>query len=128
MSTDATTRAIADLFNSKLLPLSEQIARGNPGAPAAYFARKPDPAVKSYYQTRERKAMRPEDFEIPGLTPVANDADRTAALERAFTAFWTARRNPELLPLAGPLADLANRVRFVEERNAEVSPFMYVMF
>jgi len=109
--------AAAALYDEALAPLSARMrAEGRSAFPAG-----PDAAAPSYYVRRPRAAMRPEDFEAPACRTPED-------FERALAAHWRALGREELAALAPRFAAAARDACAVGEGDAEVSPFVYVMF
>lgn len=102
-------------FEQHLLPL----AAANCESGREYFPEVPDPSADSYYQPRIKMTMSREDFELPKL-------EDTEELHTALGKLW--HGDDELQQLAGPVAELATKLREVEDQDDEVSPFIYVMF
>ena len=104
-------------FSEELMPLAEKLRDEG----KSFFAISPDPAAKTYYIKREKTAMTPASFELPGC-------DSLDSFEKALADMWTSQGYPELAALAPTLAKLAHSIYSVEEQGGEVSPFIYVMF
>lgn len=119
-SIDARTRAAAeDLFDTTLLPLAEEMAaRG-----ASVMPLQPDQSKETYYVTRSRAAMVRDDF----MAPSCSDVDD---FERRLAAHWRALGGDrEVLAAAAPRFAQAARASYaLDEQDAEVNPFVYVMF
>ncbi len=81
----------------------------------------PDAACGSYYVTRPRAAMRPEDFTAPSCGSVD-------AFEGALRAHWEALGRRDLVTEAPRFAAAARAAYALGDEDAEVSPFVYVMF
>lgn len=105
-------RAAADLFVNRLLPAAEALA-----ARVGPLLAEPDAAAESYWKPRKATKAAKKDFVIDLTNPA-----------RAMAEFWEGRGEPELAQVAQDVADLARDVRTSEEQDAEVSPFIYVMF
>jgi hypothetical protein len=104
-------------FMLKLAPLAEEYRRrGLPLIPLAA-----EPEAKTYFVDRERRSMRPDDFELAGTASIDE-------FRQALAAHWTAAGHPALAELAPDFASLAEALYQVVEQGEEVSPFIYVMF
>jgi hypothetical protein len=109
--------AAAALYDDVLAPLSARLR----AAGRSPFPLGPDPAAASYYVTRPQRAMRPADFEAPACRTPEDFA-------RALAAHWTALGRDELAAEAPRFAAAAREAYALGEGDAEVSPFVYVMF
>ncbi len=99
-------------FDERLVPAARALRRRG----VRFFPSGPDDGQSSWY------------LDYPPDTPELVEldaADARAQLER----LWSAEGHPELVALAGPLADLADQLdaRAVEQTD-DISPFIYVMF
>ena len=103
--------SIDTLFDEVLLPIA-----GKPDFPLA-----PDPAAETYFVQRERPAMTREDFTAPSCLDVDD-------FEQRLAAYWTRTGRPELAARAPRFAEAARSVYAPATQDAEVSPFIYVMF
>jgi len=75
---DDASPQVREFFFAELLPLAEKLrAEGK-----YFFSVKPDPGVQTYYVTRDKRKMNPEDFEAAGC-------ESEDSLEKAFVALWT---------------------------------------
>ena len=109
--------AAAALFDEVLAPLSARMrAEGRSAFPAG-----PDASAASYYVHRPRPAMRPADFEAPACRTPED-------FERALAAHWRALGRDDLAAEAPRFAAAARDAYALGEGDAEVSPFVYVMF
>jgi hypothetical protein len=109
--------AAAALFDEVLAPLSARMrAEGRSAFPVG-----PDAACGSYYVTRPRAAMRPEDFTAPSCGSVEE-------FEGALRAHWEALGRRDLVTEAPRFAAAARAAYALGDEDAEVSPFVYVMF
>ena len=99
------------LFDEVLLPLA-----GQPDFPLG-----PDPAASTYFVTRGQPAMTRDDFTAPSCKDVDDFAQRLAA-------YWTKTGRPELAAQAARFAEVARGVYAPQSQDAEVSPFIYMMF
>jgi hypothetical protein len=109
--------AIRKVFEEQMLPRAAALR----AAGREFFPRGADPKAASYYTNRTKRTMTKADFRVPGV-------QSPEAFEKGLAELWKTQGYPELTPIAPPLAALAKMLYFVEERDAEVSPFMYVMF
>ena len=116
-STDKTHEVIDRFFDGELMPMAQRLRASDPGV----FLTKPDPAAQSYYIRRTRRTMSKADFEVAGCADGAE-------LARRLAAHWNACGCASLAPLAPGLGRIADAVRVEEHENADVSPFVYVMF
>ena len=114
MSSTERQLDIDALFDDVLMPL----ARQRRGAP---FPLGPEPALDTYFVRREKPGMTREDFTAPSC--IGFDE-----LEQRLAAYWTAAGKPELAAAAGRFAQAARAVYAPATEDAEVSPFIYVMF
>lgn len=105
------------LFIERVLPVADRAK----AAGKTLMAGGPDPTLATYYATRAKRTMSPEDFEVPAL-------ESPAALEKGLAAYWTSIGLGELCELAAPLAKLAGELKSGEDEDGEVSPMIYVMF
>lgn len=101
---------LTKFFQKWLLPLRR-----------SYFPRSFDKGAASYFIVRKNPRMTREMFELGSNISFAN-------LENRLADFWSENGNPELKPLAKPLAELAKSVYSIENQSDEVSPFSYVMY
>ncbi len=109
--------ALGALFDDVIAPASER-ARASGTKP---FPTAPDASATSYYVTRPRPAMRREDFAAPSC-------DGFEDFERRLAAHWRALGRDELAAQSGRFAEAARAAYALAEGDAEVSPFVYVMF
>ena len=114
---DATLTEVRRFFCKVLMPLARRLKYEG----RVFFPVKADPQLQTYYVTRDKTAMVPEDFEMAGCDSIGD-------LEKALINMWTSQGCPELDTLAPALSGLAQSLYFAEEQNEEVSPFVYVMF
>lgn len=138
MSSTEQERLLGELrafFDTRLLSLAgsgrsdtdtgtdTDTATGSPGR--GYFPLRPTAGQDSYYVRRDARAADP----AAGMGEI--DYHDEASLAAALRALWERQGNDELAALAGELAALAWRCGEAErgqEQQAEVSPFIYVMF
>ena len=114
---DEIREAAGALFDRVLAPMAESM-RASGSHP---FPLKPDASRDSYYVRRAKCAMTHGDFTAPSCT----DFDD---FERRLAAFWTAIGRHELACKVSHFAAAARAVYALGEQDAEVSPFVYVMF
>ncbi len=104
-------RLVENFWSQRLIPAAEALrARG-----VTLLERRPDPQVASYYTPWRGSA-------VP-FTTLEPDA-----WESMLRRLWLDQGLPELAALAGPLMELSRRLKVPEEEDADVSPFIYVMF
>lgn len=117
-STEAHSTELIHRFHAtQLVPLAQRLsAQGRPVMPL-----EPDAAAASYYEQRKKTTMTPADFEVFGTAQIGD-------FQAALAQLWTSQGWSELTPLAAGLAEIAQAVYFVEDRDEEISPFLYVMF
>lgn len=113
-STERAPDVIDALYGDVLAPIAAQQT-------VAPFPTAPDAACESYYVTRPRPAMRREDFVAPSCV----DAED---FEVALAAHWRAHGRDELAAVAPRFAQAAKHTCALGDDDAEVSPFVYVMF
>src|SRR5436309_15138563 len=99
------------LFDDELLPLA-----GKPDFPLGA-----DPSAPTYFMKREKPGMTRDDFTAPSCIGFDDFAERLAA-------YWTKIGRPELAAHAPRFAEVARSVFTPGAQDAEVSPFIYVMF
>ena len=109
---------VDEFFFEVLVPLANKLHSKND---SVFFHKKPDPAKETYFITRKKITMVPEDFEVEGCN-LPED------LKKALIGLWIAEGHTELLIMADAIGKLAESVRHTEEQSSEVSPFIYVMF
>ena len=80
-----------------------------------------DSHAESYYKTRKITSMRKQDFEIGGHSTLEKFSED-------MTAFWKNNGDSKLCELVPSLVELANEFYAVENKNEEISPYIYVMF
>jgi hypothetical protein len=116
-STDQGNPEIDRFFDAELMPLAARLK----GTDAGVFLTRADPSAQSYYVHRTRRTMSKADFEVAGCADGAE-------LARRLVAHWNGCGCASLAPLAPSLGRIADAVRVEEHDNADVSPFVYVMF
>ena len=93
------------------------------------FALEPDSSRATYYETRMRTHMAPADFEEGGcLSPDDLQSKLECLWQNGGVRGGGQTVGSELSKLAAPIAALAKEIYAVEEQDADVAPFMYVMF
>jgi len=103
-------RQLRRFFRAKLIPAIEQLrARG-----VEFFPLGPEPELDTWYQGP------PTETRFTTL-----DVDEC---EAAIRELWESQDLPELAGLAGELMRLAEALEVREEQDADVSPFVYVMY
>lgn len=118
-STDLSPSAdlIRRFHSYELMPLAEQLCKQG----CTLFPGGKSPDCRSFYVDRKKTSMEKADFEVFGPGSVED-------FEQALVQLWTQQGLPQLARLAPSLAKIARAVYFTEDRDEEVSPFMYVMF
>ena len=109
--------AIRAFCEKSFRPVADKMVRDG----QKFFAHNGEAGAASYYEKRERTAMRREDFETPSFRTIDEFADELAA-------FWRSQGYNALSELTPAMANLARQLQQVEEQTDEVSPFVYVMF
>ncbi len=104
-------------FQRQVLPLSRSLG----AAGRSFFLLRPDPGRQTYFSSRAKTVPEPGDLELPRCTSPAE-------LEARLRELWASQDAPELVSLAPALGELAELLSLREEPEAEVSPFIYVMF
>lgn len=111
-STDrAAERRLKRFFEQRITPAAERLRRKG----THFFATRPDPSAKSYYEKHERADSPFVEIEFENCESLA-------------AQMWQRQGYPELVELCGPLFALASQLTPPEEESADVSPFIYVMF
>jgi len=106
-----TRRLLGKFWTQQLVPAAAALrARG-----VKFFESGPNPAVETYY-------CQHQSTDSPFVTL---ESDQWEPLLREM---WQCEELPELAALAGPLMALAQKLKLREEEQADVSPFIYVMF
>ncbi len=108
---------IRRFFERELLPLRHRLG----GAAGSFFATRFDPRLPTYFQARGQTTLSAQEMELPECT-------LPAELEQKLGEMWRSQGHPELVALAPSLARLAQLLAASAEPDAEVSPFIYVMF
>ena len=110
-------RAIDKFFRREMVVLGERMKREG----REFFPSQANVEAETYYMARGRRTLSPEDFESLGCESAHEFADRLLLL-------WRSEGFKELEGLIPTLSKLASTLYQVEERQAEVSPFVYVMY
>ena len=109
-----SARLIREFFDSELMPIAQRLRDAEqPPFPLCGNA-----SQGTYYVTRRRTAMSPADFEVFGLSSIDD-------FEPALAQLWKQQGWSALAP---GLGRLARALYFAEDRDQEISPFIYVMF
>ena len=114
---DKIRDAAGALFDGVLAPMAESM-RASGDCP---FPLKPDASRDSYYVRRAKHAMTHGYFTAPSCA----DFDD---FERRLAGYWEALGRHELASKVSHFAATARAVYALGEQDAEVSPFVYVMF
>lgn len=125
LDTNPKVKKIRRFYDEKLLPVAKSLREKN----LPLFDLKSDPSRSTYYVQRAHMTMTPGNFEEGGC-------QAPAELEVKLQALWKdggvrgngARAGSEMAKLAAPIAVLSKELYALEELDAEVSPFTYVMF
>ncbi len=104
-------------FQRQLLPLSQRLRE----AGRSFFLLRAEPGRQTYFSLRAKATAEPGDMDLPRC---ASPAELAAKLQE----LWQSQGAADLLPLAPALGKLAEMLARREEQEAEVSPFIYVMF
>jgi hypothetical protein len=107
----ATRRLLEKFWTQQLLPAAAALRSRD----VRFFDLAPDASVKTYYSRHQNV-----DAPFVALEP--------ADWESLLREMWQREGLPELATLAGPLMALAQKLKLREEEQADVSPFIYVMF
>ena len=107
-----------EFFFEVLVPLAKMLHSKND---PIFFHKKPDLAKETYFITRKKVTMAPEDFEVEGCNSPED-------LKKALISLWITEGHTALPIMADAIVELAESVHQTEEQNSEVSPFIYVMF
>lgn len=128
-STEDSTM-ISDFYHEKLIPVAVSLRDRQ----LPLFELRANPSCSTYYVKRSRTRVEPSDFEKGGCEgPEGLEAELAALWKKGGARDeWFAAEQPpageELAKLAGPIAELSKRLYSAREQDAEVSPFLYVMF
>lgn len=117
MTDRKTDAAVKSFFDGELMPLAAKMK----AAGHSFLDVKHDPKATTYYLPRSKRSMDRADFEA--LAELAPDS-----LSRLLAAFWKARKNEALVPLAASIAKLAAAPHATERPDEDVSPFVYMMY
>jgi len=103
-------RRLRHFFRARLLPAAEKLrSRG-----ISFFPLGPEPELDTWYSGPPTE---------PRFTTLEVDECETAIRE-----LWQSQHLPELAELAGELMKLAEKLEVQEDEDADVSPFVYVMY
>ena len=114
---DEVRRAVVALFDDVLAPMAEDV-RASGVEP---FPLKPDAARDSYYVRRSKCAMTRDDFTAPSCADFED-------FERRLAVHWKALGRHKLAGEVSHFAAAARAAYTTSEQDAEISPFVYVMF
>ena len=117
ISRKRSARAVERFFRREMMVLAERMKREG----REFFPVTPNAEAQTYYMDRDRRTLSPQDFEGLGCESSAEFADRLLLL-------WRSQGLEELESLIPTLSKLAGELYRVEEQQAEVSPFVYVMY
>lgn len=117
MTDRRTDAAVKSFFDGELMPLAAKMKAGG----HSFLEVKHDAKAATYYLPRDKRTMERADFEA--LAELAPDS-----LSRMLAAFWKTRKDDALVPLAGPIAKLANTLHATQRPDEDVSPFVYMMY
>ena len=116
-SDDKTAKALRAFFTLELMPVADRMKREG----TEFLATKLDKDAESYYITRKKRSMSREDFEWGGAASVED-------FSKQLTEFWLELGQDRLAALVPKLAAFAEKLQTKDEQEAEVSPFIYVMY
>jgi hypothetical protein len=114
---DKASAEICAFFDKELVPAGRALAASHSPLRLTTV----DPAATSYYIKRAHTSMRLSDFTDFTCTDGADFA-------RRLTKYWNERGCGELVHLAASLGRLAELAKVSDHDEADVSPFVYVMF
>lgn len=117
---DHLRQLIGALFDDVLMPMAERM-RANGVRP---FSVKPDVTRLSYYARRSSCSMTHDDFTASSCIDVDD-------FERRLAARWETLGRHDLVrevPRIAAVADAAHAAFALDKQDAEVSPYIYVMF
>ena len=117
MTDRKTDAAVKSFFEDEVLTLAARMK----AAGHSFLNVKQDPRSATYYLPRSKRTMDRSDFEA--LAELAPDS-----LARLLAAFWKARKNEALVPLAASIAKLATALHATQRPDEDVSPFVYMMY
>lgn len=130
MSSTEDPRIISNFYHNTLIPVATSLR----GRKLLLFRLKADLGCSTYYVKRARTRVEPSDLEDGGCEGPEDLELKLEALwrtggarDRGLTG-WQTPAGEELARLAGPVAELAGKLCSVEEQDAEIPPFLYVMF
>ncbi|WP_025916930.1 hypothetical protein [Herminiimonas sp. CN] len=117
---DKLREVVGTFFDDVLMPMAKRM-RASGIQP---FPVQPDVSRLSYYARRSTCSMTRDDFTAPSCIDFED-------FERRLAAHWTALGRSELAGEAARIADLARAAHAAfagNEQDAEISPYIYVMF
>lgn len=110
-------KALAKIFRSDFLAIVSRLKsrRIHPLGPGF------DKEANTYFHARPKGKARAKGLEFPSF-------HTREELQKSLAEFWNGRNRPALAEMSGTLAAVAEELRHVDSENANVSPFLYVMF
>ncbi len=114
---DKVREVLGALFDDVLAPIAEGL-RARAVEP---FPLRPDKSCQTYYIFRSKRAMKREDFTFPSCADFEHFESRLAA-------HWKDIGRDNLADKASHFAGAARIAYALGDQDAEVSPFIYVMF
>jgi hypothetical protein len=114
---DRAREVIGALFDDVLAPIAESLR----ACGVELFPLRPDMSRRTYYVLRTKLAMTHEDFTSPSCADVEEFASRLAS-------HWKDIGRDHLSDKASHFASAARAAYALGDQDAEVSPFVYVMF
>lgn len=117
---DRLREEIGALFDDLISPIAERMRAGG----MQPFPVRPDASLGSYFAPRAQVSMARDDFTAPSCLDPDDFADRLAA-------HWEALGRHELrdgVPRIAAVARAAHAAFEADRQDADVSPFIYVMF
>ena len=117
---DKLREAIGALFDEVLMPMAERMRASG----AQPFWMKPDATWLSYYARRYPCSMTHDDFTSASCIDFED-------FERRLAAYWKARGRHELVDEVSRITTITRTAHAAfarDKQDAEVSPFIYVMF
>lgn len=117
---DKLRETIGPLFDELISPIAER--RRASGTPP--FPLKPDASLDTYFVPRAQVSMTRNDFTAPSCIDFDDFADR-------LTAHWEVLGRDELLdgvPRIVAVARTAHAAFQRDKQDADISPYVYVMF
>lgn len=109
-------KKIKEVFSKHILPLHQKMGQGTQ---PSYLKLQPEESNLSYYEDVDKE----KDC---GFSFFENNDEQE--LSASLSKMWKERGNPELLPLAQPLAEIAFLLKKTTfEQSSDVSEYVYVM-